>query len=74
MIGRLRELVGIESTSKHEHQVQEYIFQSLKAANLSPFWQPSVGDVSKDNILLRLPGKDPTRAFVFNGHRRGSRQ
>lgn len=61
MIDALKELISIPSYAGQEKPVLEHIKKCLEGAGIQPFFQA-------DNLLVRLKGKDPTRAFIFNGH------
>lgn len=61
MIDALKELISIPSYAGQEKPVLGYIKKHLEGAGVKPFFQA-------DNLLVRLEGQDPTRAFIFNGH------
>ena len=61
MIDALRDLISFQSYSGKERPVLEHIKTGLEDAGIKPFFQ-------KDNLVVKLTGRDQTRAFIFNGH------
>lgn len=61
MIDNLKELIGFHSYSGQEKGVLEYIKTDLEKSEIQPFFQ-------NGNLIVKLTGKDPRRAFIFNGH------
>lgn len=61
MVDRLKELIHFQSYSGQEGPVLKYIKAQMEKSGVKPFFQG-------DNLAVRLPGKDLTRAFIFNGH------
>lgn len=61
MIDVLRELINFQSYSGQERPILEYIKANLERGKIKPFYQG-------DNLVVKLQGQDPSRAFIFNGH------
>ena len=61
MLEVLQELVSMPSYSGQERKIQEHIKKQLESSGVEPFFQG-------DNLIVHLPGKDQTRAFIFNSH------
>lgn len=60
-IERLQNLLTIPSYSGEEEQIQRHIHDQLKGDGLEPFFQ-------NENVIVKIPGIDNTRAFIFNSH------
>lgn len=61
MVDQLRRLINFKSYPGKEKPILEYIRTQLERNDIQPFFQ-------KDNLIVKLAGKDQSRAFIFNGH------
>lgn len=56
----LTQLIGINSISGNEGEIQKYIFNYLEDLGVNPFWQGK-------NVVAKFPGSK-NQALIFNAH------
>jgi len=61
VIEKLQALIQIPSESSHEEAIAQWLFRYLKDAGVQP-------EQKENNVFCRIPGKNQTKAIIFNGH------
>lgn len=61
LITILQKLISIPSVSGQEKEIEQWIYDYLVSLKLHPEW---VGP----NVVVKISGKDSTKALIFNGH------